>query len=162
VRPLNRRTLLLLTLGGAGTAALPSWAKRRADRQADLVATIAELIIPQTDTAGARAAGVPAFIERVIADADPSDRNRFQRGLESMDAQAHERYGTDFLSATPAQQIALLERISTTEFFTMFKTLTITGYYTSQVGMREELGDEGRTFFPDYVGCTHPEHGAKV
>jgi hypothetical protein len=46
------------------------------------------------------------------------------------------------------------------EFFQAVKSLTITGYYTSEVGMRNELGDDGQLFFTEFKGCTHPEHGA--
>jgi hypothetical protein len=38
--------------------------------------------------------------------------------------------------------------------------MTITGYYTSEIGMRQELGDDGQLFFAEFKGCTHPEHGA--
>lgn len=44
------------------------------------------------------------------------------------------------------------------DFFTALKSMTITGYYTSEVGMREELGDDGTLFFAEFKGCTHPEH----
>jgi gluconate 2-dehydrogenase subunit 3-like protein len=161
---MNRRDLLRLMALAAATTARPSWAGPAlfTPHQAETVATIAELIIPQTDTAGATAAGVPVFIDAVIADADAPERDRFLRGLDALDAEARERYGRDFKSATPAQQTALLESASTTEFFATFKALTITGYYTSRVGMREELGDEGRTIFSDYVGCVHPAHGVRI
>lgn len=167
---MNRRTLLLLAFGGAGAASLPSWAGPRPDveagwtpaaftaHQVDTVAAIAEQIIPRTDTAGAKAADVHVFIDAVIADADAPDRDRFLRGLDAVDARARERHGADFVSIAPAQQIALLESISADEFFKAIKTLTITGYYTSKAGMREELGDDGRTAFADYVGCTHLAH----
>lgn len=160
---MNRReTLQLIAIVGAGAVARLSWAQPRADREAELVATIAELIIPETSTPGARAAGVPDYIAAVIADADPPDRDRFQQGLASVDALARERHNTDFVSASHAQQIAMLEILSTTPFFTMVKTLTITGYYTSRAGIREELGDDGRMAFHDYVGCTHADHGVSI
>ena len=44
------------------------------------------------------------------------------------------------------------------EFFRGLKALTITGYYTSRIGMLEELGDDGRVVFSDYIGCVHREH----
>jgi hypothetical protein len=43
-------------------------------------------------------------------------------------------------------------------FFKAIKGLTITGYYSSEVGMREELDDDGVVFFADDPGCQHPEH----
>ena len=44
------------------------------------------------------------------------------------------------------------------DLFTAIKSLTITGYYTSEVGMREEMGDDGNMFFLAFKGCTHPQH----
>ena len=46
------------------------------------------------------------------------------------------------------------------DFFEAIKRLTITGYYTSEVGMREELGDDGMLYFAEKPGCAHPEHRA--
>ena len=45
-------------------------------------------------------------------------------------------------------------------FSTGSKTLTIAGYYTTEVGLRQELGDDGRMMLPTFEGCTHKEHGA--
>jgi hypothetical protein len=36
--------------------------------------------------------------------------------------------------------------------------MTITGYYTTEIGLRQELGDSGVLMLPSYPGCTHPEH----
>jgi hypothetical protein len=46
------------------------------------------------------------------------------------------------------------------DFFKAIKGLTITGYYTSEIGMKQELGDDGQLFFLEYPGCTHPQHKA--
>lgn len=175
---MNRRALLqLLALGGVGTVTLRSfpvtgWTPTLLTPHQDrTVAEITELIIPQTDTAGAKAAGVDQFIDAVIADADAAERDRFLQGLDWIDARARERYGTDFVSSTSEQRTALIARVAAptagtpavgVEFFKNIKALTITGYYTSKIGMREELGDDGRTAFADYVGCTHPEHKVSV
>jgi hypothetical protein len=40
------------------------------------------------------------------------------------------------------------------------KSLTVTGYYTSRVGMLQELDDNGAVMFTDKPGCDHPEHKA--
>ncbi len=44
------------------------------------------------------------------------------------------------------------------DFFLAIKSITITGYYTSEVGLREEIGDDGTMSFAEFKGCTHPEH----
>jgi hypothetical protein len=47
------------------------------------------------------------------------------------------------------------------EFFQAIKSLTVTGFYTSEVAMRDEIGDDGLMFFAEFTGCTHKEHGAE-
>ena len=36
--------------------------------------------------------------------------------------------------------------------------MTITGYYTTQIGLQQELGDDGKLVLAEFKGCTHPEH----
>src|SRR5438132_9392932 len=77
--------------------------------QSETVATIAELIIPTTDTPGARAAQVHRFIDLLLAEWAPDDdRKQFLDGLADVDARARTAYGTDFISATAAQREAIL------------------------------------------------------
>jgi hypothetical protein len=44
------------------------------------------------------------------------------------------------------------------EFFRAIKGMTISGYYTTEIGLRQELGDDGRLVFTEFAGCDHPEH----
>ena len=137
--------------------------------QNQAVLALSEAIIPQTTTAGAAKAGVNQFIDAVIADRPPADRQKFLDGLAWVDARSGRDAGVPFAQATPAQQTALLTTLSTAtdpspddragvEFFKAIKALTITGYYTSEVGMREEMEDNGNMFFLEFPGCTHEQH----
>jgi hypothetical protein len=145
-----------------------AWAPRILNaHQHQTVAVLAELIIPQTDTPGAKGALVDRFIDATLAAAEAPDRDRFIAGLAWLDKRSLALYAKDFVSSSPAQQTELLTAISTDasagnapgrEFFTAIKSMTITGYYTSEVGLRVELGDDGQMFLPSYEGCTHPEH----
>lgn len=163
--------------GGAGTlpaaqSAEGAWKpKVFSAHQNETVVTLSELIIPQTDTAGAKAALVNQFVDAVLDDANPSERREFMRGLRWVDARSNELFGADFIKATAEQQTALLTILSSgknksledqigVEFFNAIRSMTLTGYYTSEVGMREELGDDGNLFFETYPGCKHPEHKA--
>ena len=138
--------------------------------QNDMVMELTELIIPQTDTPGAKAALVNRFVDNVLDDADPRDKKEFFRGLTWVDERSRDLFGADFLSASPEQQNALLTIMSSgknkslmdqigVDFFQSIKSMTITGYYTSEIGLRQELGDDGQLFFAEFKGCTHPEHG---
>jgi len=80
--------------------------------QSELVATIAEHIIPATDTPGARAAGVHRFIDVILSDYYKEDeRKRFLDGLSQLEARAQRELGAPFMKSTPKRQLALLETI---------------------------------------------------
>src|SRR5256714_15606956 len=77
--------------------------------QSETVATIAELIIPATDTPGARAAQVHRFIDLLLAEWAPDDdRKQFLEGLADVDARARAASAADFLGATEAQRSTIL------------------------------------------------------
>lgn len=88
----------------------PSWkADTLSAEQSELVAAVAEHIIPATDTPGARAAGVDRFIDAMLTDYYKADeRSRFLQGLAGLDARAQKEHGAPFLKTTAAQQVALL------------------------------------------------------
>src|SRR5213076_416984 len=77
-------------LAGCQAARVPdgAWAPRALSRaQVELVAAMAEHILPETDTPGARAAGVHRFIDAMLAESfPPSERERFLAGLAEVDA----------------------------------------------------------------------------
>src|SRR5207247_5943575 len=77
--------------------------------QSETVATIAEMIIPATDTPGARAAQVDRFIDLLLAEWAPDDdRKQFLEGLADVDARARAGSAADFLGATEAQRSTIL------------------------------------------------------
>ena len=86
------------------------WAPRTLTAgQSELVATVAEHIIPATDTPGARAVGVHRFIDVLLTDFYPVDeRDRFVAGVDGVDARARQRYGRAFVRCTHAQQHTIL------------------------------------------------------
>src|SRR6059036_2510383 len=97
----------------AWTAAPQDWAPRTLTAgQLELVAVTAEHIIPQTDTPGARAAGVHRFVDTLLSDHYPGpERDRFLASLADVDAQARSQQGKAFLACAPAQQITLLTEL---------------------------------------------------
>ena len=90
--------------------ASPQWRPRTLSAaQNDLVATIAEHIIPATDTPGARAAGVNRFVDAILTSYYKNEeRQRFLAGLGDIDARANKANGAPFMKLTSAQQLALL------------------------------------------------------
>ena len=154
----------------AMTQALPFAPKALNKEQLETVATLVELIIPTTETPGARAALVDRFIDNVLANARPGDKERFVSALAWLDARsAALNGGKAFTAATPEQQTAILTRLAAESgheaddqpgvpFFNAVKAMTISGYYSTQIGLEQELGDKGQLFSAVFEGCTHKEH----
>jgi hypothetical protein len=146
------------------------WTPKLLDAHQDAtVGAISELIIPATDTPGAQAALVNRFIDGVLAAAAETEQREFLRGLSFVDGRSRQLFGADFVSARPDQQTALLTTLSSEkvgasedevgrDFWKVIKAMTVTGYYGSEIGLTQELGDSGQMFFLEFEGCRHPEH----
>jgi gluconate 2-dehydrogenase gamma chain len=126
-----------------------------------LVSRIADLIIPNTDTPGAVAAGVPEYIDGVVS-GNEGQQKRFREGLAWM-----EKAG--FAEMSEAEQIKLLTPLCEAadsgkmkhagdRFFLSMKSLTADGYYTSQAGLSRDLGYQGGAVLAAFPECNHPEH----
>lgn len=118
-----------------------------------MVSIITELIIPETDTPGARAAGVNVFVDKMLTGwFRQEERTNFNEGLMAVDAKATELTGKPFVQGSEEDQVqvllALEQEATTTNatggsdlppFFSVIKELTLVGYYTSEVGATQEL-----------------------
>jgi gluconate 2-dehydrogenase subunit 3-like protein len=134
------------------------------------VDVLSELIIPSDErTPGASAAKVADFIDLLLSGALDEDQAVWRRGLAKLDETTMDRWTHPFVDCTPDQQVTLLTEISGHEdkprtalekLFGEVKERTIQGYYTSEIGIHQELGYKGNQFLDEFVGCTHPEHGA--
>ena len=127
------------------------------NKHRDIITTIAEIIIPQTNTPGAKEAQVPAFILLMLADCYPLKQQKaFFTELEWFDKSATEKYGQGFLECSPPDQeafviqeeyksLALIKEQTkssdeeTIPFFTILKELTLVGYFTSEPGATQAL-----------------------
>jgi gluconate 2-dehydrogenase gamma chain len=121
--------------------------------QARLVAEVAEIIIPKTDTPGAKDVGVPGFIDQMLKECyKKEDQDRYLTGLTEFDNAAKTAYGDLFLDLEPGQQAehvkkihdAAIEAMKSGElkerpFVLMTKELTVTGFFTSEVGATQVL-----------------------
>lgn len=128
------------------------------EEQGALVAEVAEIMIPRTDTPGAKDVGVPAFIDVMLKDVfTKEDQERFVSGLQAFDAAARESHGKVFMRLDPAQRLGLVQSVhdaaaqeeralagaapSTLRrpFILMTKELSLLGFFTSQVGATQVL-----------------------
>ena len=137
--------------------------------QNELVAAVAETIIPETDTGGARAAGVNEFIDKMLTDWFMDDeRQRFLAALDEFRSSVVAEHGEAYEDLESDAQIRVLEGLEADRkrwreavsrgeaapdappFFEMMRELTIAGYYTSEVGASQELKYE--IIFSSYEG----------
>ncbi len=110
--------------------------------QKALLIEVADIIIPTTDTPGAKAAGVEAFIIRVIRDChELPDQQNFYAGLAKIDVASEKAHGRKFVDLSVVQRIGIIEDATKTNkaFFKEMKKLTVTGYFTSEIGATQAL-----------------------
>jgi hypothetical protein len=73
---------------------------------------VADTILPETSTPGAKAAKTGALMAIIVTDSyKPEDQKIFREGMKTLDAQSRKVNGTAFVSATPQQRLALLETL---------------------------------------------------
>jgi len=135
----------------------------------DLLDQVMDLIIPADDhSGGAHAANVSLFADRIvstgsdIANADlfvdqtvssEAQKSEWRKGLQLFKEESAKSSIAEVLaraSAGEAQPQTDLER-----FFITLKQMTLVGYYSSEVGIHQDLEYQGNTFVYDFPECTH-------
>ena len=134
----------------------------------ETIAVITDLIIPTDEhSPGARAAGVSAFIDLMVNESSNETKTLWRDGLAAVDRISESRFSAVYNRASQEQQLSLLKAISRNErapktieerFFVAIKSLTVDGYYTSPIGIHQDLRYKGNAASREFVGCTHPEH----
>lgn len=131
--------------------------------QEALLAEVADIIIPTTDTPGAKAAGVEKFIVRVMRDCyKKEDQDKFYAGLAKLDADSQAKFGKGFIALDIPQKNEMVKLSTTTDkpFFQRMKELTVTGYFTSEIGATKALA-----YLPipgKFEGCIPLKAGQKA
>ncbi len=141
-------------------------------QQNAMVTTISEIIIPQTDTPGAKAARVNEFIDLILTEwYDDEEKSIFLTGLTEVDTCARDLFGKNFVDCGEKLQAEILRALDDEvaearaevrrgssrrhpperNFFFMIKQLTLIGYYTSQIGFEQEL--HGEIIPARHAGC---------
>lgn len=119
-----------------------------------LLDEIADTILPETSTPGAKAAGVGRFIAVMVRETySDEDRRIFEDGLAAVDDECRRMHGVPFMSASASQRRSLLERLdaeqvaymrtrapdASAHYFRMIKELTLLGYFTSEIGYTQAM-----------------------
>ena len=130
-----------------------------------LLDEIAETILPQTGTPGAKAAHAGAFMALMVTAAyTPTNQQTFRQGMRTLDEECRRQHGAPFMAATPEQRLALLTELdreqkkdadaragapasrapappaaadSPVHYFRMMKELALVGYFTSEIGVTQ-------------------------
>lgn len=151
------------------TPAIPAPQKRFFNpTQLAIIDDLSERILPtDAHSGGAREAKVPAFIDDFVANASAETQAAWTSGLNALEAEAKRLYKKTFSQCDSNQRNSLLSSMASSEknpttelhrFFARLKTQTISGYYTSPLGLLKELEYKGIVPQPYYPPCTHPEH----
>ena len=133
--------------------------------QARIISELAEIILPKSDTPGAKEVGVPNFIDTIVNENyEKEDQERFIVGLTAFEEDAKKTYGDGFIYCKPEDQIALVKKslgaaiqekkentATKKPFILMAKELTMLGYFTSEPGATKVLQYEAVP--TKYNGC---------
>ena len=173
---LTRRQALAVTAGAAAAAMVPEAAAAQATKPVALAAgkflsarelaildEVAELIIPaDAQSGGARAAKCAEYIDARLAESiNPLWRQSWKDDLAEIDEVSMAMFGRPLLDASPAERQRLMERISRNEkspkenvdhSFVTIKWWVAEAYYTSKIGIHDELQYQGNVYIDEFVG----------
>jgi hypothetical protein len=178
-QPITRRQAMLAGGAAAAATALPDAAlaqiknavrtslpsgKFFTARELAILDEIAELIIPaDAQSGGAKAAKCALYIDGQLAESiDPAWRQSWKDDLREIDEIASQMFGRPFLDTSPAERIKLMDRMSRNEnkkpledinhAFGTIKWWVAEAYYTSQLGIHDELKYQGNSYIDEFVG----------
>ena len=141
------------------------------DPELRTVRLLADIVIPKDERSGSAGdAKVPEFMDHIMV-VYPSSGERMRKGLAWLEAESIRRHQKGFADLAEAERIAIVEAIAWpkkadaslkegVDFFSNFRNLTATGFWSSRVGV-EDLRYIGNVFNPNWNGCP-PEQMRKL
>jgi gluconate 2-dehydrogenase subunit 3-like protein len=128
-----------------------------------LVDELSELIIPTDEhSPGARAARVAAWIDARLAEAwEEQERIDWREGLKRIEELSRENNGQPFMQSSADRRLGILTRIAQNEgkpqkpeelFFAKLKSRVVQAYYTSEIGIKQEMEYKGNSYLTEFVG----------
>jgi predicted component of type VI protein secretion system len=133
------------------------------DSEFAMLDELSEMIIPtDAQSPGARAANVAAFIDARLAEAwEEKVRSQWRAGLALVDRLSQDANGASFMKSSPEQRAAVLTRMAQNEskpqkpeeqFFTELKSRVVYAYYTSEIGIKQDMEYKGNTYQTEFAG----------
>jgi len=115
-----------------------------------MLEALVDTILPETDTPGARQAGVHVFVDVALRDCyNDAEQRLFTSGLEGLAAECQSRHSRLFEACTPEERHALLAPLDAASyspdtgargcFVRILKDLTLVGFFTSKIGATQVL-----------------------
>jgi hypothetical protein len=169
----TRRTMLAAAAGavvtapmlapGLDTVVTAATTKFFTPAELAMVDELTEIVVPADDhSPGARAAGVAAYLDARLAESfEEERRTAWRTGLKAVDALSTTVNGKTFMKATPAERTAVVAKMAEGErspktddhrFFVLLKNATIRVYYTSKIGIHDEMEYKGNTLLQEFIG----------
>jgi gluconate 2-dehydrogenase gamma chain len=114
--------------------------------QNDTITDFSDLVIPSTDTPGAKEAMVNRYLDKLLAASDHPFQNEFARDLDALDRFSRQIAGGDFVRLTPDKQKSVMEKMFLSDqrpSFDRLKAWTARIYYATKPGF-DELNKGGR------------------
>lgn len=119
-----------------------------------LLQDLMDIILPADEhSPGARAARTADFADWMLAHSAEAVQRRWREDLKWAAAQASAAEAIAGVAANESNPTTETER-----FFIRLKSMTVDGFYTSEIGIQKDLGYVGNQYLLKYEGCTHPEH----
>jgi hypothetical protein len=135
--------------------------------QHEMIEELSETIIPaDSHSGGAKAAKVADFIEQRIRESvDEQQKALWREGLRLMESMSQHYNGKSIVDSSADEKIAILKVLSDNaqlteipevQFFHELKSLTVRSYYTSKIGIHDDLEYKGNRILMEFVGCDDP------
>jgi hypothetical protein len=151
----------------ATTAETSSSARFFTPAQHAMIEELSETIIPaDSHSGGAKAAKVADYIDQRIRESvDEQQKQLWREGLRLMESMSQHYNGKSIVDSSAEEKIAILKVLSDNaqlvelpevRFFHELKSLTVRGYYTSKIGIHDDLEYKGNRILMEFVGCDDP------
>jgi hypothetical protein len=125
----------------------------------ELLDSLMEMIIPADNhSPGAHEAKVSLFADWMVSHEPAATQQEWRTGLRRMNEEARNTSRADALAQAAAGEAHPESDLH--RFFIRLKQMTVDGYYTSEIGLHQDLQYQGNGHLMNFPGCEHPEHKA--